>query len=83
MIDTNLVLQSLNHNDYRNLSLYLSCTNSNASIRITLNISSCPHGFFYDSILNMCKCAIKTKHAQCVRQYSELFVCHMDTGMVK
>ena len=76
MIDTNLVLQSLNHNDYRNLSLYLSCKNSNASIRITLNISSCPHGFFYDSILNVCKCAIKTKHTVCSTVFGAVCVSH-------
>ena len=80
IIDTNLVLQSPIHNDSRNVLLDLSCKNSNANITITLNISSCPEGFLYNSMLNVCKCAIKT---DLVRQYWELFVYHMDTGMVK
>ena len=62
ILDTNLMLQSPNQTNSQNVVLYLSCQNSNASIGITLNISSCPQGFSYNSKLNVCQCAINTKH---------------------
>ena len=63
IIDTNLRLQSYNHNDALDTSLYLVCKNSNTSIEIGLKIyGNCSQGLFYNSTLNVCKCAIETKH---------------------
>ena len=76
IIDTNLVLQSPNHDQSRNISLNLSCKESNTSIKITLNISSCPQGFMYDSKLNVCKCAIKTDHTVCSTVLGAVCVSH-------
>ena len=73
VIDTNLRLQSYKHNDALDTSLNLACKNSNASIKIGLKIyGNCSQGFFYNSTLNVCKCAIKTKH--------KLYVCSTVLG---
>ena len=73
LIDTNLRLQSYKHNDALDTSLNLACKNSNASIKIGLKIyGNCSQGFFYNSTLNVCKCAIKTKH--------KLYVCSTVLG---
>ena len=76
IIDTNLVLQSPNHNESRNILLNLSCKESNTSIKITLNISACPQGFLYNSKLNVCKCAKKTDHTVCSTVLGAVCVSH-------
>ena len=76
VIDTNLVLQSPNNNDSRNVLLKFLCKNSNANITINLNISRCPEGFLYDSMLNVCKCAIKTDHTVCSTVLGAVCVSH-------
>ena len=65
IIDTNLRIQSPINTNFQNISLHLSCKNSNANITFLLNIRSCPQGFIYDSMLNACKCAVETKHTLC------------------
>ena len=76
IIDTNLVLQSPNYSEFQNVLLKLLCKNSNANITITLNISSCQEGFLYDSMLNVCKCAIKTDHTVCSTVLGAVCVSH-------
>ena len=72
IIDTNLRILT----DFRNISLRLSCKNSNTNITFLLNIRSCPQGFIYDSILNVCKCAVETKHTLCSTVLGAVCVSH-------
>ena len=76
IIDTNLRIQSPINTDFRNISLHLSCKNSNTNITFLLNIRSCPQGFIYDSMLNVCKCAVETKHTLCSTVLGAVCVSH-------
>ena len=76
IINTNLRIQSPINTDYRNISLRLSCKNSNTSIKFKLNISSCPEGFLYDLKLKMCKCAAETQHTSCSTVLGAVCVAH-------
>ena len=76
VIDTNLVLQSPNHNNFQNIQLHLMCEDSNAQIETALNISSCPQGFTYDSKLNVCKCAIECEKTVCSTVLGAVCVSH-------
>ena len=76
VIDTNLVLKSPNNNNSQNVLLSLFCKNSEAKIDIALNISSCPQGFSFNKKLNVCKCAIETKHTICSTVLGAVCVSH-------
>ena len=78
IIDTNLRFQSPNQTGDQNISLYLSCKNSNTEvgINIALNITNCPVGFQYDLMLNACPCAIGTKHTLCSTVLGAVCVSH-------